>query len=348
MKYIGNKTRLLNFIYDSMKKSKIPMEGDFCDMFGGTGAVGSFFKKHGFRIISNDLLTYSYIQQYVYVKMNKMPSFNKLKQKGIFDVFDYLNKIIPYEGYAFNNYAPSGKFNRQYFSDDNAKKIDAIRDQIEKWKNDNLISVEEFYTLVYSLLNAADFIANISGTYGAYLKIWRPMALKDMKLLLPEFYDNGRNNEIFKTDANRLISNISCDVLYLDPPYNERQYASYFHVLESLAVWDKQELKGKTGQRDYSKQKSSYCLKKEAAKSFENLITTAKAKYIVLSYNNEGIISREEILRILENKGEMVEYQTKYRRFRTEKDNEHRKYKECDDKVIEHLYIVKVAKNEQL
>ena len=340
MKYIGNKTRLLDFIYDSMVKSKIPMSGVFCDIFGGTGSVGLFFKKHGFKIISNDFLTYSYIQQYVYVKMNKNPSFEKLKKQGIVDVFDYLNNIPSYEGYAFENYAPSGKYQRRYFSDDNAKKIDAIRDQIEKWKKDNLINQEEYYTLVYSLINAADFIANISGTYGAFLKIWRSMALKDIKLLKPEFYDNNKNNEIFNTDANQLIDKISCDVLYIDPPYNERQYASYFHVLESLAVWDKQDLKGKTGQRDYSKQKSFYCLKNKAVDSFEDLIRKANAKYIILSYNNEGIIPKDEIVRILKNKGAVTEYQTQYRRFRTEKDNEHRKYKDCNDTVVEHLYIV--------
>ena len=342
MKYIGNKTRLLDFIYDSMCDFGIPMKGVFFDIFGGTGSVGRFFKEKGFRIISNDFMTYSFIHQYVTVKMNKMPVFTSVSNDGICGVLDYLNNLEPKRGYAFENYAPSGRYNRQYFSDMNAMKIDSIRDQIEDWKNEGKISQEEYYVLVCSLVNAADFVANISGTYGAYLKIWRSMALKQLTLLPPSISDNNCDNEIYQTDANELIKRVDANVLYLDPPYNERQYAPNFHVLESLSVWDKMELKGKTGQRDYSKTKSLYCLKREAGAAFENLIENAKAECIVLSYNNECIIPREDLIRILSKKGHVKEYTTDYRRFRTESDNEHRQYKKCDDKVIEHLYIVKV------
>ena len=170
------------------------------------------------------------------------------------------------------------------------------------------------------------------------------MALKPLTLKAPEIDDNNKDNEIYQQDANNLIRKIECDILYIDPPYNERQYAPNFHVLESLAVWDKQELSGKTGQRKYEDKKSKYCLKKESISAFNDLISNAKARYIVVSYNNEGIIPREEIIRILQNKGDVTEYTTDYRRFRTERDNEHRQYKQCDDKVVEHLYIVNVKK----
>ena len=342
MKYIGNKTRLLDFIETSMHESAIPFKGIFCDIFGGTGSVGRYFKKKGFNIISNDFMTYSYIIQYVSVYLNQMPTFNNLGLGNVDAVIRYLNNLEPVEGYVYQNYAPSGFYGRQYFSDINAKKIDAVREQIQNWHNDNLISKDEYFVLLSSLIDAADFVANISGTYGAYLKIWRSMALKPLTLKTPEINDNKRKNEIYQKDANDLIRQIECDVLYIDPPYNERQYAPNFHVLESLAVWDKQELSGKTGQRNYTDKKSKYCLKKESISAFYDLISNAKAKYIIVSYNNEGIIPREEILKILQSKGEVVEYTTDYRRFRTERDNEHRQYKQCDDKVIEHLYIVSV------
>lgn len=340
MKYIGNKTRLLDFIYNSMKYENIPMKGTFIDIFGGTGSVGKHFKQKGFKIVSNDIMTYSYIAQYVNVKINIMPTFSKVSNNGIEEVLNKLNNLPPIKGYVFNNYAPSGEFNRQYFSDDNAMKIDAIREKIENWKEENLLTTDEYYILLYSLIDAADFVANISGTYGAYLKIWRSMALKKLELKKPEIINNNMENEIFQKDANELIKNIVSDVLYIDPPYNERQYAPNFHVLESLAVWDKQPLVGKTGQRDYQNKRSRYCLKKEAAIAFEELIHDAKSKYIIVSYNNEGIIPREKIIEILNKKGTVKEYSTEYRRFRTEKDNEHRQYKKCDDKVTEHLYIV--------
>ena len=287
-------------------------------------------------------MTYSYIAQYVLIKINQIPSFNKISKNGISGVLQELNSISPKNGYVFNNFAPSGKEKRQYFSDDNARKIDAIRDRIEKWRNDKLLSDDEYYILVYSLIDAADFVANISGTYGAYLKIWRSMALKKLELKIPDITNNKLKNEVFQEDANLLIKKISGDILYLDPPYNERQYASNFHLLETLAVWDKQDLVGKTGQRDYSKKKSAYSQKVNSIKAFEDLIINANTRYIILSYNNEGIIPRDEILRILNNKGKVTEYTTNYRRFRTERDHDKRQYKKCDDKVVEHLYIIKI------
>ncbi|MBQ7924185.1 MAG: DNA adenine methylase [Clostridia bacterium] len=342
MKYIGNKTRLLDFIERSITESKIPFNGTFCDIFGGTGSVGKHFKDKGFKVISNDLMTYSYIIQYVLVYLNQMPMFDKLALGDVKAVFQFLNNLEPIEGYVFENYAPSGSYGRQYFSDINAKRIDAIREQIQNWYNDDMLSTDEYFVLLSSLIDAADFVANISGTYGAYLKIWRSMALKPLTLRIPEIKNNNRPNEIYQEDANCLIKKIKCDVLYIDPPYNERQYASNFHVLESLAVWDKQTLFGKTGQRDYTSKKSRYCLKGEALGAFSELIDCAETKYIIISYNNEGIIPREKLIKILEKRGEVKEYTTNYRRFRTERDHEHRKYKNCNDKVVEHLYIVKV------
>ena len=342
MKYIGNKTRLLEYIYESLLEDSVPIQGVFLDIFGGTGSVGRFFKKKGMTIISNDIMTYSFFHQYVNVCLNKLPSFAALFNGGINETINYLNNLQPIEnGFVFKNYAPSGKYGRQYFSDINAKKIDAIREKIEEWKCEEKISKEEYIVLVDILIDAADFVANISGTYGAYLKIWRSMALKPLTLKTPDVFDNKKQNAVYQEDANNLIRKIKCDILYIDPPYNERQYAPNFHVLETLTVWDKPVLTGKTGQRIYDDKKSLYCLKKEATEAFKDLIDNANSKYIVVSYNNEGIISRESLIKILESKGEVIEHAKDYRRFRTEKDNEHRQYKQCDDKVVEHLYVVK-------
>ena len=344
MKYIGNKTRLLEFIDSSMKKAGINTVESFVDLFSGTASVGKYFKNKGFRVISNDFMTYSYYAQYVLIKINVMPSFDKISKTGIKGVLKKLNTLEPKEGYAFENYAPNGKYHRQYFSDDNAKKIDAIRDQIELWHNDYLLNEDEYAVLVYSLIDAADFVANISGTYGAYLKIWRSMALKPLTLREPNITNNRKDNEIYQEDANTLVDNIYADVVYLDPPYNSRQYAPNFHVLESLAVWDKQELTGKTGQRDYSNKKSAYCKKTTAENAFSDLVNKIHSKYIILSYNNEGIIAKKRIIDILSNRGKVKEYTKNYRRFRTESDNEHRRYKQCNDKVTEHLFIVHIDK----
>ena len=342
MKYIGNKTRLLEFIYDAVVDSKLPKNGIFVDLFSGTGSVGRYFKNKGYEVISNDFMTYSYIAQYVLIKINEIPSFVELSDNGIDSVLEALNTIEPKKGYVFNNFAPSGSAGRQYFSDANAMKIDAIRDQIEDWKIQNKLNIDEYYILVNSLVDAADFVANISGTYGAYLKIWRSMALKDIKLLPPKITNNKLDNNVYQEDANELVKKIKGDIIYLDPPYNQRQYAPNFHMLETLAVWDKQELSGKTGQRDYSTKKSAYSQKTRAITAFEELVKNINATYIILSYNNEGIIPRDEILRILNEAGNVKEYTTDYRRFRTERDHEKRQYKKVNDRVLEHLFIVKV------
>lgn len=342
MKYIGNKTRLTGFIEAAMTESRIPFNGTFCDIFGGTGSVGRHFKGRGFRIVSNDFMTYSYVVQYVSVCLNQMPDFDNLGLGGVENVIRFLNELQPVRGYVFENFAPSGACGRQYFSDINAMRIDAVREQIQDWYAGGRLSPDEYYVLLASLIDAADFVANISGTYGAYLKIWRSMALKPLTLKVPEIVNNNLVNEIYQEDANRLIRQIECDVLYVDPPYNERQYAPNFHVLESLAVWDKQELTGKTGQRNYADKKSRYCYKRDSVAAFNDLIENANARYIVVSYNNEGIIPREEIINALGRRGAVTEYTTDYRRFRTERDSERRQYKQCGDKVVEHLYIVEV------
>lgn len=340
MKYLGNKTRLLKFIYNAVIDSGLPKEGIFLDLFSGTGSVGRYFKNKGYKIISNDFMTYSYIAQFVLIKLNKMPAFSKVSSEGIIGAVEFLNNLSPTKGYIYENFAPSGSVGRQYFSDVNAMKIDAIRDQIENWKNKKLLNNEEYYVLINSLIDAADFVANISGTYGAYLKIWRSMALKNLKLLMPTISDNDLINEVYQQDANDLIKEIKADIVYLDPPYNQRQYAPNFHILETLAIWDKQQLSGKTGQRDYSSKKSAYSQKTKALEAFEDLIKNIDAKYLILSYNNEGIISRENILRILSDVGSVKEYTTDYRRFRTERDHAKRKYKPVGDRVLEHLFIV--------
>ena len=349
MKYIGNKTRLLDFISESIETELSIESGTFCDIFSGTGSVGYFFKTKGFQIISNDFMTYSFVMQKAMIEQNQQPSFLKLVDSYFpksekfesEDVLSYLNNLKGKKGYAFENYCPSGESKRQYFTDENGMMIDAIREEIQSWKHKELITENEYYYLLASLINAADHIANMSGTYGAYLKIWRSVALKKIKLLPIEIYDNKKENKVFQQDANELITSISGDILYLDPPYNSRQYAPNFHVLESIAVWDKQELKGKTGLRNYDDQKSMYSQKSNALTAFEDLIEKANFKNIVLSYNNEGIIPPENIREILSKKGELTIYDTTYRRFRTERDHENRKYKDVGDKTTEYLYIVK-------
>jgi len=356
MKYIGNKKRLLDFIDSVIKKERLPQKGTFLDIFTGTTNVAQHYKKKGYKIITNDFMTYSYIFQSAYIKTNSYPRFNKLFSSKDFEnvnqhfadkrgplklVIDYLNRMSGKKGFIFKHYAPGGKDKRQYFSNKNAIRIDATRDKIEEWGKDKLINNKEFNILLASLIDAADFVANIAGTYGAYLKIWRSMALKPFTIKMPELIESNINHEIYKENSNIIISKLKSNILYIDPPYNSRQYAPNFHILETLACWDNPIVNGKTGLRPYDHQKSAYSQKEKSKEAFSDLIKKARTDYILMSYNNEGIIPQKFILNVLSKKGKVKIYKKDYRRFRTEKDHENRHYKVPDDRVEEIIYFVK-------
>jgi adenine-specific DNA-methyltransferase len=212
MKFIGNKNRLLSFIDEVVKDTGI-RKGTFVDLFAGTANVGIYFKKKGFRVISNDTLYFSYIFQMAYINNNTPPKFTKLKinnrPANLQKVIDYLNNLPEKSGFIYRNYAPSGNtIGRQYFSDSNAKKIDAIRSKIQEWYESKQINRNEYFILLAILIDRADFIANNSGTYGAYLKIWRSMALKKLELKKLEIIPSKENNLVYNEDALKLIKRI--------------------------------------------------------------------------------------------------------------------------------------------
>lgn len=318
MKYIGNKTRVINFIKSSLEENEIKYNNiKVIDLFAGTGSVSKFFLQNNCNVISCDNMTYSICEQYRTNYFRREPNFKEIDEINngtLNEVLELLNNLNGEKGYFYENYAPEGKYGRQYFSNNNAQKIDAIRNKIESWKI--LLPNDKYNFLLGILMCAADKVSNTSGTYGAYLKIWRSMALKDIYLEKPEFYKGGKNI-IIQDDVITCAQKYKADIIYMDPPYNSRQYASNFHVLENIVVNDKQLLKGKTGLREYKKQKSNYCMKKLVLKEFEKLINECNAKYIILSYSTEGLMTKEEIEKVLRKKGTCKICEQKYRRFKT-------------------------------
>ncbi len=148
---------------------------------------------------------------------------------------------------------------------------------------------------------------------------------------------NGPVGKVYNEDINQVIKKIDGDVLYLDPPYNARQYCSNYHVLETIARNDKPELKGKTGLREAGEQKSKYCSKKTLENEFEDLISNAQFKYIFLSYNNEGLMSVDKIKEIMSKYGEYRCYTKSYKRFKADKE-ENRNI--AADKTTEFLHCL--------
>ncbi|RLD55051.1 MAG: hypothetical protein DRJ01_17205 [Bacteroidetes bacterium] len=341
MRYYGNKTKLLPFIEEVVEQTKINGSSTFFDLFSGTSVVGKHFKRMGFRVCSNDILEFAFSLAKTYIELNKKPTFVYLKSmykfKSINDILDYLNNLRnKNEGFIFKNYSPNG--GRKYFTEENALIIDAIRKKIYQWKKDTLINELEYYYLITSLLNAINLVSNVSGTYAAFLKKWDKRALKKIVLKEIEIIESKQKNKVFKKDANELINEIEPDILYLDPPYNCRQYASNYFLLELIAEgWFEKEpvIYGQTGMREYTNQKSKYCSKNFALSELYDLIDKANSKCILLSYNNEGIISEKEILNVLNKKGNVQVFEFEHKRYRSINQNNN-----DPNKTNERIYMV--------
>ena len=342
MNYIGSKFSILDFIDDTVNDFVKPKDTNIvlCDIFSGTGTVGKYFKKKGYNIISNDIQYYSYITAKHFIENNKEITFDNLKKENI-EPFSYLNNLEGTKGFIYDNYSLEGtigkEYERQYFSDDNAKKIDAIRLQIENWKNDKKINDDEYYYLIASLIECADKVANTASVYEAFLKKLKASANKKIELVPIETIISKENRQykVYNEDCNELIKKISGDILYMDPPYNTRKYDTNYHMLETIALYDNPEIKGNTGVRTETTKKSKYCLRKEAAIAFEDLIKNAKFKYILLSYNDEGIIPIDEIKRIMSKYGKYKCYGQKHKRFKADSNREYVK-----DFTIEYIHCL--------
>lgn len=351
MRFIGNKENLLDKIYQVLQLKEIQGNSLF-DFFAGTSSVGKFFKKLDYQVFSSDLLYSSYVLQKAYITNNENLEFKNLlksieiKDKQLFSspielVVQYLNQIRPVKGFISENYTPEGTSNlivpRMYFSVENGKIIDAIRLQIEKWKNEKLITENEYFVLIACLIETVPFYANISGVYAAFQKKWDPRALKKLNLRTIELIINTKENFSFNENSVNLVKQIETDIIYLDPPYNQRQYAPNYHMLETIAKYDNPKIKGIAGLRNYDNQKSKFCNAKTAIEELSYIAKNAKYKTLVLSYNTEGIMKKDDIFLTLSKYGrvELVEFE--YLRFKSNNNGESKTKKF----IKEQLYILK-------
>lgn len=337
MRFIGCKENLLEFIETFIKEKDIK-GNTFCDLFAGTASVAKHFKKLGYKIISSDILHFSYVLQKVYIEQNEYPKFSKLLkhlninpvEETLFttdsqnakEIIKYLNNLNGTESFIYKNYCPEGTSNqayiRKYFTAENSKKIDAIREKIEEWKKLNLLSEQEYYFLLCSLIEAVPFVANISGTYSAFLKEWDRRAFKKLTLEVPEIIQSNEIHKVFDSNGLDVLNQVkNIDILYLDPPYNERQYAPNYHILETIAKWDNPHIKGITGMRPYDKQKSAFCNPKTAVKALGEILKKGNFRHLLLSYNDEGIMPESEILELFNKYGKTQISKKNYQRYKS-------------------------------
>lgn len=299
MRYIGNKTKLLHFIEKVIIKHKIKGE-TFADLFAGTGSVGDYFKNK-YNIISNDFMYYSYVFNRAKLLNNEIPKFEYFTSKYNKNIFSWLNEK-KYESnkhfFIYNNYTPIG--NRMFFTEENGLKIDGIRITIEELYRDLIIDENEYFFLLASLLESITKVSNTSGTYEAFFKFWESRAIKEFSIEPLEYNQNKAkySNKIYNEDSNSIIRKIKGDILYIDPPYSVTQYASAYHVLETVARYDFPDIKGVGGKRDKGKCVSLYSRKHLALEQFEDLFRQSEFTHILISYSNQSIVPLEELVEL--------------------------------------------------
>ena len=315
MNYIGSKFRLADFIKHTIHSvaGNDLCQKVFCDLFAGTGIIGRTFKTATQKVIANDVEYYSYVLNKNYIE-NHVDIPNKQ------ETIDELNQFPLIEGgFIYKNYCMGGGSERQYFSDTNGRKIDTIRQRIEAWKKTGKITENLYYFLLASLLESADKLANTASVYGAFLKHLKKSAQKELVLEPAHFDVNENEHQVFNEESNVLIRNIEGDILYLDPPYNARQYGANYHMLNTIAKYDDFTPNGKTGLRKY--QKSDWCRRNKVENVFDDLLKNAKFQYVFLSYNNEGLMPMEIIKNIMSKYGRYDLVSTDYPRFKADRDD---------------------------
>ena len=330
-RYLGSKLKLLSFIKKTIDSEGIVFSS-FLDLFAGTGVVGSFFNNSKTKVVLNDILECNRCAHNAFLGCEPI---NESKLLSFIEAFNNA------QGCRDNYF--STNFSGTFFSKENCKKIGWIRDSIDDLFGEGSINQREKDYLVTSLLYAMDRIANTVGHYDAFRR--NGDLEKDLVLLPLEVSDvaANKNNEIFSEDSNELVKRVSCDLVYIDPPYNSRQYCDAYHLLENVASWRKPKVFGVARKMDRSGLKSKYC-ENSAPRAFDDLIRNLKCKYIIVSYNNMGLkgvgrsqakISDVDIVRSLENRGKVTVYETDFNQFSAGKT-------EIDDHK-ERLFVCKVG-----
>lgn len=343
MRYLGNKESILTEIRDLLEsQGLLKQRFTFFDAFCGSGSVSDYFKSF-YDVIINDNLTWSVI----YTKGRVCAPVCTFERLG-FDPFEYLNtNENTLQGFMYKNYAPTESA-RMYFTPENAGRIDYFRKQIEDWKNENLLSEEEYCYLIACLIESVSDVSNTAGVYGAFLKKWDSRATKRIVFnKVDSRPDSYKSIRTYNAKIEEIIEEVECDILYLDPPYTQNQYGTQYHLLETLVLNDNPSISKVTGSRSTAPMRSDWSKEYKANILFDRILAKTKAKYIVLSYNNDGFMSKEYIEAAMKRYGKpetfvckKIAYK-KYQNWKSQNENKHFEYlffvekKDIQDVVFE-------------
>lgn len=331
-RYIGSKDKLAQILIEFIRE-QCPAANSVGDLMAGTGLFSLALRKSGYRVFASDVMTYSLHHLKVLLTLNTAPAFKKItsdlsiKRKGQRNyeaILSYLNALPPQKGYFYAEYGAAGSpkncnHSRLYFSAENAGKIDAIRNTIIDWKEKKLISNIEHSLLLHDLILAVNDVANIAGTYGHYLShmVTRSLSPICMKPFLFEQDNNTVGHKIMQGYAEKIASKVSTDVCYIDPPYIKRQYAANYHILETIAREDCPNAVGDSGLRPWRDQYSNFCSKIKIRKSIDDIFTGLSCKHVFISYSEDGLLSKDELLNVLKKYGDLTLKEIEYKRFKS-------------------------------
>lgn len=373
MNYIGSKLSLLGEIQRVLAEHGVA-GGSFCDLFSGTAIVAQMARSKGFQVIANDLQAYSYAMQQAFLETEGYPGFGRLLAEvpaigearvelnrpgfglgaapgeaaiPLARVLGHLESLPPREGRFFDEYCEGGSKERAYFAREAGARCEAMRDEIARWEQRGWLAPQERAVLLASLIESMDMLANTASVYGAYLKHIKKTARQPLVLRLPRLLLQPGPHEAHQQDALALVQELARrgpqGVLYLDPPYNHRQYHANYHVLETIARWDLDAFTplGKTGLRPSDGFRSEFCSRKHVEKAFAAILDAADFEHVLVSYNNEGLLPEDRLQDLMRAHGECTFHNVDYRRFRADADSEARRYK--GDEVREFLFYLRKA-----
>lgn len=292
-RYIGSKSRLVDQI---MHRVGPKTGGFFVDAFCGTGAVAEAAAIAGWPVRVNDNLSSAVISTAARLVSTEQAKFKKLG--GYAKAIAKLNACEATDGFIWRAYSPASLhfcgIERRYFTEENAARLDAMRERIREWSEDGSIDETEEHLLIADMFSALNRVANIAGTFGCFLSKWTSQSLEPIAMRARELKAKSVKVETSVGDVFEVYANRS-DVVYLDPPYTKRQYASYYHILETVALGDEPEVEGVAGLRPWRDRASDFCYKTRALATLSRLIETLHSERILLSYSSEGHVPMKEL-----------------------------------------------------
>lgn len=340
LNYIGSKFRLLDWLTESIQQATgwESVEGRrIGDIFGGTGIVSHHLRSLGATVFSNDKEPFSAVITRAFTSGVYTETCRALVCQLNEELEEGRHTLT---GYVTRHYSPFEESERQFFTIENARAIDYLRQRLEEERPS--LDEDEYNFLLASLLISADAISNVPAVYGCYLKAFKAKARK--KLVLEPIHtntkaasDDSRTTNLDVT-SHELLTHLEADLVYLDPPYNGRQYSkNYFplNIITKTPTELEQEppLKGKTGipQDCYL---SPFCRKgRPVEEALETLFRDLRAEWILLSYNSEAIVPKERVLELMSKYGTATVQERDYKRFKSFKYND-------DKKIQEYLFCL--------